>query len=172
MLVLLAALLAGCGSSGGTGQITVGAARTFRLAGFAPAQFSAGKPQRLSFTIEQPSGAPLTAYRTGPGPHTGIHLIIVRSDLGAIVHQHPPVSANGRVSQLVVFPTPGRYRVVVDAYPKATGPLRNFQLFRWITVAGPATPKPLPTFRPTVTVGGYRFTLRNPRSSAQSGPRF
>ncbi len=161
LVVLLAALLAGCGSSGGPGQIIVGGARTFRLAGFAPVTFVAGHAQRLSFTIEQPSGPPLTAYRTGPGPHTGIHLIIVRSDLGSIVHQHPPVTAEGRVSQVVTLPTPGRYRVVVDAYPKATGPLRNFQLFHWITVTGPATPKPLPPFRPTVAVGGYRFTLRN-----------
>ena len=33
-------LLAGCGSSG-TPQLTVGAARTFRLAGFAPTTFAA-----------------------------------------------------------------------------------------------------------------------------------
>jgi hypothetical protein len=154
-------LLAGCGSSRGPAQITVGAARTFQLAGFAPVGFVAGHAQRLSFTIEQPSGAPLTAYRTGPGPHTGVHLIIVRSDLSAIVHQHPPVGANGRVSQVVTLPAPGRYRVVVDAYPAATGPLRNFQLFRWISVAGKATTKPLPPFRSTAVVGGYRFTLRN-----------
>ena len=89
----LCVLVAGCGSSAGT--LTVGAARTFKLAQFTPATFQPGRPQRISFTIEQPSGAPLTSYRTGPGPHTGVHLIIVRSDLGAIVHKHPPIGADG-----------------------------------------------------------------------------
>jgi hypothetical protein len=57
-LVPLALLIAGCGSSGGAGDITVGAARTFRLADFSPKTFAAGRPQRLSFTINQPSGEP------------------------------------------------------------------------------------------------------------------
>jgi hypothetical protein len=153
----LALLLAGCGSSAGT--LTIGAARTFKLAQFTPNTLEPGTPQQLSFTIEQPSGAPLTSYRTGSGPHTGVHLIIVRNDLGAIVHKHPPIGADGRITGQVTLPTPGRYRVVVDAYPKVTGLLGNFQLFRSITVAGKAVSKPLPPFRPTVTVSGYRFTL-------------
>jgi hypothetical protein len=161
-LVLLAVALAGCGSSGGSGQITVGAARTFRLADFTPQNPVAGRSVRLSFRIDQPSGAPLTSYRRGSGPHTGVHVIMVRSDLGAIVHVHPPIGAAGRVGENITLPTPGRYRVVVDAYPKLSGPLRNFQLFRWITVAGAPVSKPLPPFRPSVTVGGYRFALRKP----------
>jgi hypothetical protein len=164
-------LLAGCGSSG-TSQLTVGAARTFRLAGFAPTKFAVGEPARLSFTIDQPSGKPLTSYRTGSGPHTGVHLIIVRSDLGAIVHTHPPIGADGRISEDVTLPTPGRYRVVVDAYPKLSGALRNFQLFRWITVPGKATPRPLPPFRPTVTVAGYRFVLNHPPALHAIRPAF
>jgi hypothetical protein len=160
-LVPLALLIAGCGSAGGSGDVTVGAARAFRLVDFSPKTFAAGRPERLSFTIRQPSGAPLTRYRSGSGPHTGVHVIIVRSDLGAIVHVHPPITADGRVSENITLPTPGRYRVVVDAYPRLTGPLRNFQLFRWITVAGRAVTRPLPPFRPSVTDSGYRFTLLN-----------
>jgi hypothetical protein len=156
----VALVLAGCGSSPGT--LTVGAARTFKLAQFTPATFRPGRPQQISFTIEQPSGAPLTSYRTGAGPHNGVHLIIVRSDLGAIVHKHPPIDAEGRIAEDVTLPTPGRYRVVIDAYPRLSGPLRNFQLFRSITVGGTAVPKPLPPFRPTVTVDGYRFVLNHP----------
>ena len=133
-LAVVALVLAGCGSSSGT--LTVGPARTFRLAQFTPATFEPGKPQQISFTIEQPSGAPLTSYRTGSGPHTGVHLIIVRSDLGAIVHKHPPIGADGRITEEITLPTPGRYRVVIDAYPRLSGPLRNFQLFRWVSVAG------------------------------------
>ena len=160
VLASLALLLAGCASSSGT--LTVGAARTFRLAQFTPTTFAAGKPQQISFTIEQPSGVPLTSYRTGSGPHTGVHLIIVRSDLGALVHKHPPIGADGRIAEKVTFPTAGRYRVVVDAYPKVTGLLGNFQLFRWINVTGEPAPKPLPRSKTTVTVSGYRITLGHP----------
>jgi hypothetical protein len=161
ILGLLAVLIAGCGSSQGSRQITIGAARTFRLADFSPTTFAVRRPQTLSFKIEQPSGAPLTSYRTGAGPHTGVHIIVVSSDLGSIIHKHPPIGAGGRVREQLTLPTPGRYRVVVDAYPKLTGALRNFQLFRSITAAGLARPRPIPPFRPSVAVAGYRFELRN-----------
>jgi hypothetical protein len=164
----LVLLLAGCGSSG-TSQITIGAARTFTLAGFTPIRFAAGKPQQLSFTIDQPSGQPLTNYRTGSGPHTGVHLIIVRGDLGALIHRHPPIGADGRISETITLPTPGKYRVVVDAYPNLQGPLRNFQLFAVITAPGPAPSTPLGPFHRTALVSGYRFTLKNrPRLKAIS----
>lgn len=158
--VLLTVAVAGCGSSAPP-QITIGAAKTFDLAGFSPARFQAGKPTALSFRIDQPSGAPLTRYRTGSGPHTGVHLIIVRSDLGAIIHHHPKPRAGGMFTQQLTFPTPGRYKVVVDAYPQLSGPLRNFQLTRWINVPGKAPHTALPPFRPVDTVNGYRFALQS-----------
>jgi hypothetical protein len=166
-MVLLSALLAGCGSSSGAQQITIGAAQTYALARVSPQQFKPGRAQDLSFTIEQPSGAPLTRFRRGPGPHTGVHVIIVRSDLGLIIHRHPPIGADGRISEKVALPTPGRYRLVVDAYPAQTGPVRNFQLFRWLTATGKPVSLPLPPFRPTVATGGYRLTLQDvPRLQA------
>jgi hypothetical protein len=170
-LTLVALMSAGCGSSG-TGTIDIGAARTYHLANFAPATLSAGRPRQLSFTIEQPSGAPLTHYRKGAGPHTGVHLIVVRSDLGVIVHKHPPIAADGKISEAITLPTPGRYRVVVDAYPDLSGPLRNFQIFRWITVRGKAVSEPLPPFLPTVRVDGYTFTLRKPSVLRAIQPAF
>ncbi len=164
-------VLAGCGSSG-TSQLTVGAARTFALAGFSPTRFVAGKPTRLSFTIDQPSGKPLTSYKTGSGPHTGVHLIIVRSDLGALIHEHPPIGADGRIGETVTLPTPGRYRVVVDAYPNLSGPLRNFQLFRVITAPGTAPQEGLGPFHRTAVVSGYRFTMTNPPRLKAISPAF
>ncbi len=151
---------AGCGSSSGPVTPTIGAAKTYSLAGFQPdGAIAAGKPTRLSFTIQQPSGGALTRYRRGSGPHTGVHVILVRDDLsGALIHKHPPIAADGRIDETVVFPTPGRYRLVVDAYP-GTGAQRNFQLFRWVTVAGAPPNDPLPAFSPTTTVDGYRFVL-------------
>ncbi len=159
-----AAALSGCGSSGsssGNGPaIIVQAARTYHLTGFTPAlPVSANAPTRLSFTIVQPNGKPLTAYRHGKGPHNGIHLIIVRRDLSVIIHHHPPVGADGRLTDTVTFPAPGPYRVVIDAYPKNAGSVPSFQLFQTIHVKGVYRPRPLPPFTATQTVAGYRFTL-------------
>jgi hypothetical protein len=159
-LVALVLLAAGCGSSG-SGGITVGAARTYELTGFRPAApVSPGKATVVAFTITQPSGAPLTDYRSGAGPHTGVHLIIVKDDLSTIIHVHPPIGADGRVRQSVVFPSSGPYRVVIDAYPASTPTGQtNFQLFDKITVSGTYHAQPLPPSRQDVTTGGYRFTL-------------
>jgi hypothetical protein len=161
-IVLSTLALTACSSSSSPKTIAVSAAHTFHLANFSPSgAIEPGKPQEISFVVDQPSGAPLTQYRTGPGPHTGVHLIIVRRDLGTIIHRHPPVGPDGRLTQEVTFPTPGRYRVVVDVYPKFSGPLRNFQLFRWIDVAGKPVSQPLPPFNPVVTTDGYRFALHS-----------
>jgi hypothetical protein len=160
--IALVGLLAGCGGGGGSGApaITVGAARSYTLSGFEPAgPVAAGKPTRVSFTILQPDGKPLTEFKRGPGPHTGVHLIIVRRDLSTIVHEHPPVGANGRISTTITFPEPGPYRVVIDVYPQTAGPVPNFQEFAAIHVAGAYRPKPLPPLETSQTVDGYTITL-------------
>jgi hypothetical protein len=77
LLPIVVALLAasGCGSGSSTPKApTVQAAHTYRLAGFEPAgKVEPGKPVKVAFTIEKPDGKPLTDYRRGSGPHTGIH---------------------------------------------------------------------------------------------------
>lgn len=158
----MVALLAGCGGGGGSASptITVGAARTYTLSGFTPAApVKPGVPTRVSFTILQPDGKPLTQFKRGPGPHTGVHLIVVRRDLATIVHHHPPIGPGGRITDTITFSEPGPYRVVVDVYPKTSGPIPNFQLFSSIRVAGTYRPQPLPPLRRVETVDGYRFTL-------------
>jgi len=160
VLLALTALAAGCsGTSEGPAVPTVGAARTFDLAGFAPGSSASSRTFDLSFTIRQPSGRTLTSYRRGAGPHTGVHVILVRSDLGAIAHYHPPIGADGKVEERVTVPTDGRYRLVVDAYPNLAGPLRNFQLFRWIDVGDEPPAQPVPAFRAEEVVDGYRFRV-------------
>jgi hypothetical protein len=156
-------LVAGCSSSSRPTVGPIGPARTYELSGFQPKRVLAPGPTPLSFTIRQPSGKPLTDYKRGAGPHTGIHLIIVRRDLGVIVHHHPPVAANGRVSETVNLPTPGPYRVLVDAYPGAKGAPRNFQLHTDLHVGGAYRPQPLPPFAARQTVGGYTITLHAPK---------
>ena len=156
-----AATLAGCGGSGSSQpQVpTIQPARTFRLAGLRPAApVAPGTPMTLGFTINQPNGQPLTRFHRGAGPHNGVHVIVVSDDLSTIIHRHPPVGAGGRISERIVLPKPGTYRVVVDAYP-AAGPQRNFQLFGTVRASGTPRAAPLPPFRATDIVDGYRVTL-------------
>jgi hypothetical protein len=166
-LLLLLPLLAGCSSSNAN-TIEIKPAKTYKLSGFQPAgPVSPGKPATVAFTIDQPSGSALTAYRTGSGPHTGVHLIIVSDDLSTIIHRHPPMQAGGRFRQQVVFPAPGRYRVIVDAYPRNGGPVPNFQLFKEVQVRGVPTPKPLGGYRAVQHIGGFTFTApRRPQVRA------
>jgi hypothetical protein len=139
---------------------TIAAARTFQLAGFKPTQaVKPGRPFEIFFRIEKPSGGTLTEYRKGPGPHTGVHLILVRDDLSLLIHRHPPIAADGTVRERLVLPTAGRYRVLVDAYPSLAGPLRNFQLTGNVEAAGSAPALPLPPFQPTQIIDGYHVTL-------------
>jgi hypothetical protein len=137
-------------------------AKTYRLSGFRPAGLVVpGKPTTVGFTILQPSGRPLTAYRTCCDPHAGVDLIIVRADDSHIQYDDSDIGPGGRISQPVVFPAPGRYRVIVDAYPAHPPQYGSisFQLFTWITVSGAYRPQPLAPYHPSVVTGGYRFQI-------------
>ena len=146
-IALVAVVAAGCSSSSSSrpSAPTIAAARTFHLAGFRPTGLvRPGKTIDLRFRIDQPSGGALVDYRRGPGPHTGVHLIVVRDDLSVIIHRHPKVAADGSISQPIVLPAPGPYHVLVDAYPNLSGPFRNFQLFANLHAAGKYRPRALP----------------------------
>jgi hypothetical protein len=161
---LLACLaLAGCGGSSGATLTapTVAPARIFTLSGFQPgAAVLPGHATTVSFTVQMPNGKPLTTYKTGTGPHTGVHLIIVRDDLAYIIHQHPPIGPGGQLRQTVTFPAPGTYRVLVDAYPNIPGGQPNFQLFQTVHVLGRYHAISLPPFRASQVVDGYHITMQ------------
>jgi hypothetical protein len=159
-----AAVLAGCGSSSETGVTApqVGAARTYALSGFEPAgAVLPGQRTRIAFTIRTPAGSPLTAYRQCCDPHAGVDLIVVRTDDSHVQYDDSDIAPDGRVQQPIVFPAPGRYRIVIDAYPRHINPGSpiNFQLFTNVTVRGPYRPQPVGTFRPVQIVDGYRFQI-------------
>jgi hypothetical protein len=161
LVAVLALTACGGGGNSNAGFPTIQAAKTYALTAFTPkAAVAAGRPARVSFVIRQPNGTPLTDFKRGPGPHTGVHLIIVRRDLSTMIHTHPPIGANGRISTSVTFTEPGPYRVVVDAYPNTTGPQKNFQLFGSLRVAGTYVPQQLPSYSATDVVDGYHVTIR------------
>jgi hypothetical protein len=157
-----AALLAGCGSSSGSSVAApkVAPAQTYRLAAFEPrGTVHPGTPTMMSFAVKLPDGRTLTRYKTGSGPHTGVHLIIVRDDLAYIIHQHPPVPASGVLHQSVRFPAPGPYHVLVDVYPDIPGGQANFQLVRNVTVTGAYHPRRLPSFTAHQVIDGVHVDM-------------
>jgi len=162
--LLLAAVLAGCGSSSSVVSVPkVAPARTYSLSGFEPsAPVAPGHPTLLSFTIQQPSGQPLTDYRKCCEPHAGVDLIIVRSDDSHLQYDDSDIAPDGRITQPVVFPAPGTYRIVVSAYLPVTNPetQNNFVLFTNVTAAGSYKPKSVPPFEPTQVIDGYRFQVQ------------
>jgi hypothetical protein len=164
VFTMMLVALAGCGGSGnGVTVPHIAPARTYSLAGFQPAApVVPGQPTTISFKILQPSGSPLTEYRTCCDPHAGVDLIIVRSDDSHVQYDDSDIAADGTVRQPVTFPAPGRYRIIIDAYPRQTSPNSpiNFQLFTWITAHGPYHPQPVPPYRPTEVVDGYRFEIQ------------
>lgn len=157
--------LAACGSSSHNATPTIQKVLVTQVADFKPAgPVVPGKPVTVSFRILQPNASgtklvTMTRFRRGAGPHTGVHMIIVRDDLGVIIHQHPPVRPSGVFTQQVTFPKPGPYRLVLDVYP-ASGPQPNFQLLNErIQVRGAYRPQPLPPPTRTDVVDGYRFHI-------------
>ena len=175
VLPLLALALAGCGGGGSPATPTIQPARVYQLVHFTPAAgVTPGKPTTVSFTIQQPDGQPLTIFKTGPGPHTGVHLIYVRDDLSTIIHHHPPLHGHGgKIVDSVTFPAPGPYRLVIDVYPAscpgsstaapstpgAPTSICNFQLFATVHVAGAYKPQPLPPTSQAQTVDNCHFSL-------------
>ena len=157
------AALSACGGSGSSQPTvpTIQPARTFAFTGFEPSgQVVPGKPATVAFTIRQPDGRPLVHFRRGAGPHTGVHVIIVRDDLSTIIHRHPPVAADGRISEQVVFPAPGTYRDGRGRLSAAQRRLSATSSSSGRSASRARTRRqPLPPFRPTDVVDGYRVTM-------------
>jgi hypothetical protein len=150
--ILAVIALAGCGGGSGSPTVSIPAARTYSLV-------AKTQGKVLSLKIVQPDGAPLTRFRRGAGPHTGVHVIIVRRDLAAILHVHPAVPSSGTFTADLSTLPPGPYRVVVDVYPVDPNPQPNFQLFSSLRIPGAYTAAALPPLQTTETVDGYTFTL-------------
>ena len=147
-LVALGVVGAGCGGGGGSpAPPTIAPAKEYKLDWQSPPSVAEPGTTTLRFAVRTPDGKVLTRFRTGAGPHTGVHLIVVRDDLSQIVHKHPPIPTNGRLALPVDLPRAGRYHVLVDVYP-ASGTLRNFQLTRELQVGTGNVKAPLPRYSP------------------------
>ncbi len=123
-LAAVGLVAAACGGgSGSPAPPTVAPAKEYTLDWAGPKAVAKPGKTTLRLAVRTPDGKILTRFRTGGGPHTGVHVIIVRDDLSSIIHKHPPVPASGRLALPVTLPSAGRYHVLVDVYPAAdSGP--------------------------------------------------
>ena len=129
-----------------------------------------GKPTTVSFTIRQPDGQPLTQLQARPGPAHGRapdhRPRRPRDDRPQATRRS---RRTGRSSETITFPAPGRYRMVVDAYPqhRAAAELPAVPLGR---VAGKATTRSrCRRSAPTRSVDGYRFAMHG-HADAEGDP--
>ena len=128
-LAAVGLVAAACGGgSGSPAPPTVAPAKEYSLDWAGPKAVAKPGKTTLRLAVRTPDGKILTRFRTGGGPHTGVHVIIVRDDLSSIIHKHPPVPASGRLALPVTLPEAGRYHVLVDVYPAADSGRPNFQL--------------------------------------------
>ena len=113
-------LLAGCGGSSKTGFPDDRRRPNVRARGLRARQ-AGGRRQADEGLVRDSRSRTASLWSTtadGPGPHTGVHLIIVRRDLATIVHRHPPIGADGTISDTITFtearPVPRRRRRVPE----------------------------------------------------------
>lgn len=115
---------------------------------------SAGKAQRLSFTITGEDGHPVTAYDVEHEKR--LHLIVVRRDLTGYQHLHPTLDKEtGRWSTKAAL-KPGTWRVLADFHPTGADKLTlGADLF----VPGKFQPIALGKASRTHLTAGYQVTL-------------
>ena len=119
-----------------------------------------GHPVTISFTVTQPNGQPLTRYKTGSGPHTGVHLIIVRDDLAYIIHQHPPVGPGWPAAPDRHLPGPRALQGARRSVPEPPGRTGQLPALPNLNVSGAYRPRALPSFKPDLVVDGYHFDMQ------------
>ncbi len=113
----------------------------------------AGRDVPLRFTIEDPDGAPVTAYDVDHGKR--LHLIVVRRDFADFQHVHPELADDGTWSTTVDL-RPGAWRVFADFNP--TGGVGT-TLGADLSVAGDYQPADAVPDSRTAQVGDYTVTV-------------
>ncbi|MEU4239567.1 hypothetical protein [Actinoplanes sp. NPDC026619] len=130
--------------------------------------FTAGKPQRLSFRIAGPGGAPVTTYAI---VHEKLlHLIVIRRDLSGFQHLHPSMAADGTWGIDLTLPSPGIYRMIADFTAVVGGVPIATTLGSDLTVAGNYAPTALPAPVRAVATDGFAVGYEGEPSTKSTQP--
>ncbi|KRC65307.1 hypothetical protein ASE12_11355 [Aeromicrobium sp. Root236] len=108
----------------------------------------------VTFRVLGPDGKPVTDYAISHDKK--LHFIAARRDLSGFQHVHPTLDEHGTWTARLALDA-GQWRTFADFDPAGKDPAVT--LGADLTVAGNATPKPLPAPSWTDTVGDYTVTL-------------
>ncbi|GAA0794969.1 hypothetical protein [Spirilliplanes yamanashiensis] len=127
---------------------------------------AAGRPQQLSFRIEDSAGAPVTRFAVVHDKQ--LHLIVARRDLTGFQHLHPQMAADGTWSTPLTLPAAGPWRMFADfTAVGADGTNTAVTLGADLTVPGDYRPEPLPAPATTAQAGPYAVHYEGaPRTGA------
>jgi hypothetical protein len=110
--------------------------------------------QRLSFTVSDHDGTPVTAY--DEQHERDLHLIVVRRDLTGYQHLHPTLDTASGEWSIDADLAPGAWRVLADTRPTDGEPV---VLGADLLVPGDFDPAPLGPDRLIAEVDGYDVAL-------------
>lgn len=122
----------------------------------AAGKVEAGKPASLTFTLKDPTGAPVTKVEA---VHEKLlHLLIVSKDLSWFRHEHPVVQKDGTFTLNFTFPQGGEYILYHDFTPPNVGQ-QVVQVPLTVEGAAPATVKLTVDDKAPKTIDGYTVAL-------------
>ena len=124
----------------------------------------AGSGVPLSFVVEGPDGAPVTAYDVEHEKE--LHLIAVRRDLSGFQHVHPTMADDGTWSTALDL-EPGDWRVFADFDPAGGAGLT---LGTDLAVPGDYRPTAPAEETTTATVGDYEVRLEGDLVAGEASP--
>ena len=130
--------------------------------------FAANRPQRLSFRIAGPGGAPITTYAIVHDKP--LHLIVVRRDLSGFQHLHPTMAADGTWSIELTLVEPGVYRMIADFTATLGGRQLPVALGSDLTVAGDYAPRALPAAAKTATADQFTAAYEGTPTTTATQP--
>lgn len=150
------------GDMPGMGAMTGGNGLSATAAGMtltpATTALSAGQDSTWTFRILGSDGKAVTGFE--PEQTKLMHLYLIRDDLTGFQHLHPSVAADGTWMVTIAAPQPGSYRAYTQFTVNGSdGKPVTSVLSVPVTVAGTATPVPLPPATPTTMVDGYTLTV-------------
>lgn len=122
----------------------------------AAGKVEAGKPASLTFTIKDPTGAPVTKVEA---VHEKLmHLLIISKDLSWFRHEHPVVQKDGTFTLGFTFPQGGDYILYHDFTPPNVGQ-QVVQVPLTVEGAAPAAVKLTVDDKAPKTIDGYTVSL-------------
>lgn len=139
---------------GGTHAAPAAAAGELRLRS-TTTTFTAGRPQRFSFAVEDADGELVRDFEVEQARR--MHLIVVRRDLRRFEHLHPTQDRSGRWSVSLTLPEAGVYHAFADFQTAGARRTAGIDLF----AAGRFEPLALPAASNAATTDGYHVALRD-----------